>query len=124
MQPALVVGMLGFIESIIVAKYYAARHNYGVSPNRELVAIGIANIIGSFFRSDFFSSPFFYAKAKVSLFSFTLLSVLQDYANFWKYDTQRSSRHGGRALTVVQPHRCCSSACNNFVLGATFLLSP
>jgi high affinity sulfate transporter 1 len=50
-QPALIIGVLGFIESIIVAKYYANKHGYGVSPNRELVAMGMANIIGSFFRT-------------------------------------------------------------------------
>jgi len=35
-------------ESIIVAKHYAAKYNYPVSPNRELVALGLANIVGSF----------------------------------------------------------------------------
>jgi high affinity sulfate transporter 1 len=50
LQPALIIGILGFIESIIVAKYYAMKHHYGVSPNRELVALGIANLIGSFFK--------------------------------------------------------------------------
>jgi MFS superfamily sulfate permease-like transporter len=37
-------------ESIIVAKYYAGKHHYTVSPNRELVALGSANMVGSFFR--------------------------------------------------------------------------
>jgi high affinity sulfate transporter 1 len=50
-QPGIVIGVLGFIESIIVAKYYASKHAYGISPNRELVAMGMANIIGSFFRT-------------------------------------------------------------------------
>lgn len=50
-QPGIVIGVLGFIESIIVAKYYASKHGYGVSPNRELVAMGMANIVGSFFQT-------------------------------------------------------------------------
>jgi len=44
-------------ESIIVAKYYANKHGYGVSPNRELVAMGMANIIGSFFRFEGHQAP-------------------------------------------------------------------
>ncbi|KAL6063515.1 putative sulfate transporter [Balamuthia mandrillaris] len=47
---AMVISVLGFIESIIIAKHYAAKYNYPVSPNRELVALGMANILGSFFR--------------------------------------------------------------------------
>jgi MFS superfamily sulfate permease-like transporter len=42
--------VLSCVESIIVAKYYASKHGYGVSPNRELVAMGMANIVGSFFQ--------------------------------------------------------------------------
>jgi len=41
---------VGFIESIVVAKLYSTKYNYHVSPNRELVAFGMANLIGSFFR--------------------------------------------------------------------------
>jgi high affinity sulfate transporter 1 len=49
--PAISVAIVGFVESIIVAKLYALRHNYQVSPNRELVATGLANVLGSFFGS-------------------------------------------------------------------------
>ena len=48
-RTAIVIGMLGFIESIIGCKVYASRHLYEVSPNRELVAYGMANSIASFF---------------------------------------------------------------------------
>src|SRR6185369_7456584 len=34
----------------VVTKTYATKHNYAVSPNRELVALGAANLIGSFFQ--------------------------------------------------------------------------
>ncbi|KAJ3101434.1 Solute carrier 26 [Phlyctochytrium planicorne] len=46
---AILISVIGFVESIVVAKTYATKHNYGVSPNRELVALGAANTIGSFF---------------------------------------------------------------------------
>jgi hypothetical protein len=37
---SLTIAVIGFIESIIVAKLYANKNNYYVSPNRELVAVG------------------------------------------------------------------------------------
>ncbi len=43
------IGVLGFVESIVVAKLYANKYGYMVSPNRELVALGVANIVSSFF---------------------------------------------------------------------------
>ncbi|KAI8833909.1 hypothetical protein BC829DRAFT_422437 [Chytridium lagenaria] len=44
---ALLISVIGFVESIVVAKTYATKHNYAVSPNRELVALGVANTFGS-----------------------------------------------------------------------------
>jgi MFS superfamily sulfate permease-like transporter len=35
----------------VAAKIYAKKYNYSISPNRELVAMGMANLIGSFFHS-------------------------------------------------------------------------
>lgn len=46
---AILISVIGFVESIAVAKTYASKYNYAISPNRELVALGSANIIGSFF---------------------------------------------------------------------------
>ena len=46
---SILISVIGFVESIIVAKTYASLHDYSVSPNRELVALGIGNIFGSFF---------------------------------------------------------------------------
>ena len=43
MLPSMLITVIGFVESIAVAKTYASRHGYGVSPNRELVAIGTAS---------------------------------------------------------------------------------
>ena len=46
---AILISVIGFVESMAVAKAYALKHNYVVSPNRELVAIGLANIVSSVF---------------------------------------------------------------------------
>lgn len=48
---AILVGIVGFVEQIVIAKTYAIKHNYQISPNRELVALGFSNIIGSFFHT-------------------------------------------------------------------------
>jgi MFS superfamily sulfate permease-like transporter len=37
------------VESIIIAKNFATKHNYSVSANRELVAYGLANMASSLF---------------------------------------------------------------------------
>ena len=44
---ALTVTLVGFIESITVAKMYALKHGYAVSAESELKALGCANIFGS-----------------------------------------------------------------------------
>ncbi|TVP46081.1 MAG: solute carrier 26 family protein [Gemmatimonadales bacterium] len=48
---ALTIALVGFMESIAVAKVYATRHRYPLDANRELVGLGLANIVGSFFRA-------------------------------------------------------------------------
>ncbi len=49
---ALTISLVGFMESIAVAKAIQARHkNYKVDPNQELIGLGIANIGGSFFQA-------------------------------------------------------------------------
>ncbi|KAI9217693.1 sulfate transporter family-domain-containing protein [Blastocladiella britannica] len=45
--PAFLISILGFVESIVVVKQYAAAHNYPVSRNRELVALGVSNLVGA-----------------------------------------------------------------------------
>jgi SulP family sulfate permease len=42
--------MVGFMESISVAKAFARRNRYDVNPNQELIALGAANIAGSLFK--------------------------------------------------------------------------
>ena len=46
---ALVITMVGFMESIAVAKVYARRHRYDVDANSELVALGMANVTSGLF---------------------------------------------------------------------------
>ncbi|MEX2530707.1 MAG: solute carrier family 26 protein [Gemmatimonadota bacterium] len=48
---ALTIAVVGFMESIAVAKIYATRRRYTVNPDRELVALGAANLVGAFFRA-------------------------------------------------------------------------
>ncbi|MDH5369808.1 MAG: solute carrier family 26 protein [Gammaproteobacteria bacterium] len=47
---ALAISMVGFMESISVAKAFARRNRYDVNPNQELIALGAANIASSFFK--------------------------------------------------------------------------
>lgn len=49
---ALAIALVSFMESIAVAKAIQAKHkNYKVDANQELIALGVANIGGSFFQS-------------------------------------------------------------------------
>ncbi len=49
---ALTIALISFMESIAVAKAIQSKHrNYKVVPNKELVALGLANIGGSLFQS-------------------------------------------------------------------------
>uniref|UniRef100_UPI00358DFB45 sodium-independent sulfate anion transporter isoform X3 n=1 Tax=Myxine glutinosa TaxID=7769 RepID=UPI00358DFB45 len=44
----LVVPLIGFLESIAIAKAFASENKYPVDPSQELIAIGTTNIFGSF----------------------------------------------------------------------------
>lgn len=46
---ALTIALVGFMESISVAKHFARKHHYEVDANQELVGLGMANMAGSFF---------------------------------------------------------------------------
>ncbi|THH27826.1 hypothetical protein EUX98_g6364 [Antrodiella citrinella] len=45
---AVLISVAGFLDSIVAAKQNAAKYEYSISPNRELVALGASNIIASF----------------------------------------------------------------------------
>ena len=46
-----VVPLIGFLESIAIAKAFARKNGYNVDPSQELIALGIANCLGSFVSS-------------------------------------------------------------------------
>ncbi len=49
---ALTLSFIAFLEAISVAKAIEIKHNdYKVVPNQELIALGMSNIIGSFFQT-------------------------------------------------------------------------
>jgi sulfate permease, SulP family len=49
---ALTISLVGFMESIAVAKAIQAKHrDYQVKPNQELIGLGLANIGGALFQS-------------------------------------------------------------------------
>ncbi len=48
---AMTIALVSFMESIAVAKVYATKHRYKIDPNRELIGLGLANILGSVFQS-------------------------------------------------------------------------
>ncbi|PEN07868.1 sodium-independent anion transporter [Longimonas halophila] len=48
---ALTISLIGFMESIAVAKVYARRNGYSLDANKELVGLGVANMAGAFFQS-------------------------------------------------------------------------
>ena len=48
---ALAISLVGFMESIAVAKVYASRGRYDIDPDQELRALGAANVAGAFFQT-------------------------------------------------------------------------
>jgi sulfate permease, SulP family len=47
---AIAIALVGFMESISVAKAFARRRRYAIGPDQELFALGAANLAGSLFR--------------------------------------------------------------------------
>ncbi|KAI0002285.1 sulfate anion transporter [Russula compacta] len=45
---AVLISIIGFLDSIVAAKQNAARYSYSISPNRELVALGAGNLFAAF----------------------------------------------------------------------------
>lgn len=41
---AMTIALVGFMESVSVAKAFASKHRYEILPNQELIALGMANI--------------------------------------------------------------------------------
>lgn len=47
---AVAITFVGFLESIALAREYAARHRYPIDTNQELVALGMANVSAGLFQ--------------------------------------------------------------------------
>lgn len=47
---AAMISVIGFVESVVIAKTYSSKYNYSVSANRELVALGASNIVSGLFQ--------------------------------------------------------------------------
>ncbi|XP_074092537.1 testis anion transporter 1 isoform X3 [Macrotis lagotis] len=52
---ALSLSLVSYILLIFIGKKIASLHNYSVNPNQELVAIGLCNLVSSFFKSFVFT---------------------------------------------------------------------
>jgi sulfate permease, SulP family len=48
---ALTLALIQFMSVISLSRLYATRHQYAIDPNRELLGVGAANLVGSFFRA-------------------------------------------------------------------------
>ena len=44
----IVLPLIGFLESVAIAKAFARKNKYKVDPSQELIALGLANFLGSF----------------------------------------------------------------------------
>lgn len=68
--------VIGFLDSIVAAKQNAARFGYSISPNRELVALGAANLAASFIPGTL---P---AYGSITRYDYNLDSALQHIMTF------------------------------------------
>ena len=48
---AITISLIGFMESISMGKIIASKQNYNINPSKELIGLGLANTIGSFFSA-------------------------------------------------------------------------
>ena len=47
---AFVISIVAFATSISIADLYARKHKYTINSNKELFALGMCNMVGSFFK--------------------------------------------------------------------------
>ncbi|RXI96531.1 sulfate permease [Anaerobacillus alkaliphilus] len=48
---AITISLIAFMESLAISKSIARIENYKIIPNKELTALGVSNIVGSFFQA-------------------------------------------------------------------------
>jgi len=75
-RPALAVAAIIFIKSIVVAKEHAAQFHYAVSPNQELRAMGLANMIAAALGAFTASGSLARTKVAVSAGSRTPMTLI------------------------------------------------
>ena len=51
-RPALMITVIGYVESVAVAKVYARRNRYEIDSNQELIGLGAANAAAAFFSGQ------------------------------------------------------------------------
>lgn len=51
MPGAVMVALIGYLESIAIGKAFARENKYRLKPSQELVAIGASNMVGSFLHA-------------------------------------------------------------------------
>lgn len=108
---ALLIVVIGYLDSIVAAKQNAAKFGYSISPNRELVALGSANIVGSFVPGLL---PAFGSITRyITVCSF----VLKTSKDLFILRSRINGDVGGRS-------QMASLICSAFVLLATFFLLP
>lgn len=103
--------VVGFLDSIVAAKQNGARFGYSISPNRELVALGVGNLAGSFIPGTlpaFGSITRYGLCSRANRFDFKCL--------FW-YRSRINGDVGGRT-------QMASLVCSGVVLLSMFFLLP
>lgn len=46
-----VIPILGLVETMAIGKVFAKRNGYTIDPNQEFIAVGVSNVLGSFFSA-------------------------------------------------------------------------
>lgn len=73
---ALIIALIGFMESLSIAKVIASRTRQTIDTNQELVGQGLANTVGSFFQSYAVSGSFTRSSINLSTGAVTGFSAI------------------------------------------------
>jgi sulfate anion transporter 2 len=58
LEDAIIISIIAFASSMSLSNIFAKKHKYKVNSNKELFALGMANVIGSFFKCFVCSGTF------------------------------------------------------------------
>lgn len=70
------VPMIGILESIAIAKAFGRKNGYRICASQEILALGLANIVGSFVQAFPVSSIFSYLYSVLILSIYTFRSLV------------------------------------------------